>query len=341
MMKYCLKLGNSLDKLKEIPDEFCRCCVTSPPYWGLRNYQCEDQLGMEKSPEEYVSNIVEICSEIYRVLTVDGTLWLNIGDSYWGGKGQSGSGDPEQQLERNKSGESLNKSYHHVAGKKKTRPSDGKHPIIKPKDLCGIPWRVAFALQEFGWYLRQDIIWAKRNCMPESMDDRCTRSHEYIFLMTKNKQYYFNNKAIFEEASYDGRKDTKLKGCQKYENGEYLQNQPEQTFHARGHERWPNSVDGIRMRNKRDVWFVNTANYKGNHYAVMPFEIAETCILAGSKEEDWIIDPFSGSGTTGLASLSLKRNYLGIEINSDFLIESRNRIEESHGMFIDEVDIKK
>lgn len=325
MLKYSLLLGNSLEKLKELPDNFFRSCITSPPYWGLRNYDSIGQIGVEETPKDYVQNIVSIFAEVYRVLKDDGTVWLNIGDSYCGTGHKNEYTDPKYDKGRNGQSKALN----------------NKIEGVKSKDLVGIPWMVAFALREFGWYLRQDIIWAKPNPMPESMRDRCTRSHEYIFLLSKKKKYYYDYKAIFEEAAYDGRKDTKLKRSQKYEDGKYLNCQNEQTFHARGHERWPNSVDGVHMRNKRDVWFINTANYKGGHYAVMPFELALNCVKAGSEKGDWILDPFSGVATTGVASLSIQRNYAGVELNKSFLDDSRLRIEETYGLFTEEVDIRK
>lgn len=324
MLKYSLLNGDCLEKLKIIPDNFCRCCVTSPPYWSLRNYISEGQIGQESSPKEYINKLADVFDEVYRILTDDGTFWLNIGDTYCGTGHKNNLLDPKYEGRNGQSFAQNNKI-------------DG----IKQKETVGIPWMLAFALRDRGWYLRQDIIWAKKNCLPESVSDRCTRSHEYIFLLTKNKKYYYDNKAIFEEAAYDGRKDTKLKKSQKYADGKYLVNQSEQTFHAKGHERWPNQVDGVPMKNKRSVWNMGTASYKGGHYAVMPFELAETCVKAGTQEGDWVLDPFSGVATTGMAALAHKRNYVGVELNLDFLKESQNRIENSHGMFVEEIEIGK
>jgi site-specific DNA-methyltransferase (adenine-specific) len=182
---------------------------------------------------------------------------------------------------------------------------------LKPKDLIGIPWRVAFALQAEGWYLRQDIIWAKTNPMPESVKDRCCKSHEYIFLFSKSKNYYFNHEIIREPAAYDGRKDTVFKGSEKYSNTNLI-------FHERGHERWQRGVNGEYLRNKRSVWSVNNKSYKGVHFATFPDTLIEPCILAGSKEQSIVLDPFAGSGTVGEVCRIHNRNYILIELNPDY-----------------------
>lgn len=187
-------IGNCLNTLKTLPSESIHCCITSPPYYGLRDYGGEvEQIGLEETPEQFIENLVKVFQEVKRVLHPSGTLWLNIGDSYWGGKGASGQGSPEYQNARKNT---FNKGHHQIGGSKKTRPTDGKHHEIKPKDLIGIPWMLAFALRADGWYLRQDIIWAKPNCMPESVKDRCTKNHEYIFLFSKSKKYFFDHEAI-------------------------------------------------------------------------------------------------------------------------------------------------
>jgi len=239
-------LGNAKDELQKLPRNSIHCCITSPPYYGLRDYGNEKQLGLESSPEEYVKNLVEVLSEVKRVLRNDGTLWLNLGDSYWGGKGQSGTKGASFQEERHSLKSSLNRGYQTLGGSKLTKPTDGKHPIIKPKDLIGIPWRVAFALQADGWWLRQDIIWQKPNPMPESVLDRCTKSHEYIFLLAKSKEYFFDSEAIKESSS-----------C----------------------------ANSGSIRNKRDVWSVNTKPYKDAHFATFPESLIEPCILAGTSEK--------------------------------------------------------
>ena len=180
--------GDCMDVMAGMAEKSVQCCITSPPYWGLRDYGVEGQFGLEKTLEEYISKMVDVFREVRRVLRDDGTLWLNLGDTYWGGKGQSGQKDGNYQA--NRQDKSLNKPYHQIGGAKQTRPQDGKHDVIKPKDLVGIPWMVAFALRADGWYLRQDIIWHKPNPMPESVTDRCTKSHEYIFLLSKQPRYY-------------------------------------------------------------------------------------------------------------------------------------------------------
>lgn len=328
-MKYCVKLGNCLDELKTIPDESCRCCVTSPPYWGLRDYGEDGQLGMEDTPQEFVKNMVKVFREVKRILTPDGTFWLNIGDSYvsapTGSRGKCTGKD-----------QGFGENHKHSGAALKRR--DKRLKDLPEKNLIGVPWRLALALQDDGWILRQDIIWAKPNPMPESVKDRCTKSHEYVFLLTKQKRYYYDHEAIFEEAAFDGRKDTKLKGSQKYEDGEFLPGKNENTFHSQPHERWPNMKDGVRMRNKRSVWRINTAQFKGSHFAVMPVELAQTCIKAGSEEGDWILDPFSGAATTGVAAIGLDRNYIGTELSPEFRNISLDRLEEVEPIYSEEVD---
>lgn len=328
-MKYCVKLGNCLEELKKIPNESCRCCVTSPPYWGLRNYDADGQLGMEETPEDFINNLVTVFREIKRILTPDGTLWLNLGDSYvsapTGSRGKC-TGDKY----------GFGKNHKHSEAALKRRDKRVKN--LPEKNIIGIPWKVAFALQSDGWILRQDIIWGKKNSLPESIKDRCTKSHEYIFLLAKQKKYFYDHEAIMEEAAYDGRKDTQLKGSQKYKDGSFLQDKNEQTFHSKAHERWPNMKDGKRMRNKRSVWSIGTAQFKGSHFAVMPVELAQTCIKAGSEENDWIIDPFSGVATTGVAALGLNRNYIGVELNEKYREKSLERLYNTDTLFSKEVD---
>jgi DNA modification methylase len=222
--------------------ETVQCCITSPPYWGLRDYGVKRQIGNEATPEAYTENIVAVCREIWRVLKPDGVFWLNLGDSY------QSSNRPQVTQSRDR--------YTSRSGV----------DSLKPKNLVGIPWRVAFALQTDGWYLRQDIIWHKPNSMPESVKDRCTRAHEYVFLLSKSARYFFDSKAIRVPAAYDGRKDMVMKGSDKYRGG-FVPNQPEQSFHARGHKRWQIDENGNKLRNKRSVWKVATRPYKGAHFA--------------------------------------------------------------------------
>jgi DNA modification methylase len=286
--------GDSLHVLKTIPNEYVNCCITSPPYWGLRDYGVEGQLGLEKTPGEYVNEMVEVFREVKRILKKDGTLWLNLGDSYAGNcsrvsSGRAGYGEEREGIF--------------------TRGGDG----LKPKDLCGIPWRVTFALQEDGWYLRQDIIWHKPNPMPESVTDRCTKSHEYIFLLAKSQKYYFDNEAIKEKASPDetirDRDTTKLN------------NTPGRTRMA------GLKVNNYEMRNKRSVWTVSTRPFKEAHFATFPEELIKPCVLAGCPEEGIILDPFSGAGTTALVSKKFNRKYIGIELNPEYIKIAEARIK--------------
>lgn len=263
-----IMLGDCRTELDSLRIESVQSCVTSPPYWGLRDYGTgDDQLGMESSPEEYTENMVEVFRAVKRVLKDDGTLWLNLGDTYCG-TGDKGDGkDPKHKEGRNWDG--------HKALNNKI---DG----LKKKDLVGIPWRVAFALQADGWYLRQDIIWSKPNAMPEPVKDRCTKSHEHIFLLSKSQNYFYDCDAVADTTS-------------------------------------------AGTRNKRDVWSVNTQPYKDAHFATFPEKLIEPCILAGTQTGDTVLDPFTGSGTTGKVSVENSRNFVGVEINPDYkkLAEAR------------------
>lgn len=347
--------GNSLDVLRSLADESIDCCVTSPPYWGLRDYgtatweggydpgcdhrgeplrtrghinencgtgkdvknkgayevfittclKCgarrkDSQLGLERTPEEYVSNMVQLFRDVRRVLKQDGTLWLNLGDSYH-----------------------------------------------QNKNLVGIPWRVAFALQADGWYLRQDIIWHKPNPMPESVKDRCTKSHEYIFLMSKSGKYFFDSSAMEEEANYDGRKDMVMKGSAKYANGYAPDTTTVQSIAVTGHQRWKrkygegqtggdgtgfaghsgySNIDNPFIRNKRSVWTVPTKPFKGAHFATFPITLIEPMIRT-TRPNAVILDPFFGSGTTGLCAVQNGRRYVGIDLNPEYCEIAAKRIE--------------
>ncbi len=380
---YC---GDVLATLRSLPDEIVNCCVTSPPYWGLRDYgtatwvggsaecdhrgkpfatkanvnrntngsndtknqedrefykeQCpkcgairkDQQLGLEKTPEEYVARMVDVFREVRRVLRKDGVMFLNLGDSYAGGGRGFGYG-----------------------GKQDTNKGcDGIVPKgLKPKDLVGIPWRVAFALQSDGWYLRQDIIWHKPNPMPESVKDRCTKSHEYIFLLSKSAKYYYDNEAVMEVATgFDGRKDTMFKGAVKSYDGVMPGGKP-QSFAQNGHERWqyksletgrtgevhsgyenPDgslrvSFDdkGVPVRNKRDVWTVTTKPYKGAHYATFPLDLIRPMIVAGCPAGGIVLDPFMGSGTTAIAAIRQGKRYIGIDLNPEYCEIAKRRID--------------
>ena len=285
--------------LKNMPDKSENCCVTSPPYWGLRDYGVDGQIGQEKTPEEYVAKMVEVFREVRRVLRDDGNLWLNIGDSYNGsGKGAWDKTDVQKEV---------------YIPPKGTPPT--KVIGLKPKDLIGIPWRVAFALQADGWYLRQDIIWAKPNPMPESVKDRCTKSHEYIFLLSKSAKYYYDAEAIKEPCSesniadFTRRKTLNNKGRG---TGTYDEARPDL---CRSREAY---MPSDFRRNKRSVWTVSTKPFKEAHFATFPPDLIEPCILAGCPKDGIVLDPFMGAGTTALVAWMHERNFIGCEINKKY-----------------------
>ncbi len=281
-----------------LADNSVQCIITSPPYYGLRNYGVDGQIGLEVTPDEYIANLVAVFRECKRILRDDGTLWVNIGDSYASnGEKQTGRNDGDR---KGIDGFVGSTNYGDAGGKTKIKVETG----LKSKDLIGIPWMLAFALRADGWYLRQDIIWAKPNPMPESVKDRCTKSHEYIFLLSKSAKYYYDHEAIMELATgYDGRKDTMFKGAVKSYDGVMPGGKP-QSFAQNGHERWqyknlqpdgqqPNTMHLNRLegneymspvRNKRDVWTVTTKPYKGAHFATFNPELIKPCILAGAPE---------------------------------------------------------
>ena len=341
--------GNSAEMLKTIPDGTVDCCVTSPPYYGLRDYgtatwvggdpgcphyrtskksdktatghknmmetgravgdaiyktvcpicgavRVDNQIGLEETPDEYIDRLVTVFREVKRVLRDDGTLWLNIGDSYCGTGDKGNYKDPKNPEGRNGQAVAKNKRI------------DG----IKSKDMIGIPWMLAFALRDDGWYLRQDIIWHKPNPMPESVRDRCTKSHEYIFLFSKKPKYYFDSDAIRENAK------------------------PDNSVRDRDHTKLNNTPGRTRMgglktnhytkRNKRDVWKVATRPYKEAHFATFPEQLIEPCILAGSRPNGIVLDPFFGSGTTGVVAEKFGRRYIGIELNEEYVELAKKRL---------------
>ena len=263
-----LLIGDIREKSKEIETESVQTIVTSPPYWGLRDYDNSGQIGQEESPEQFVKELVTTFSELKRVLKKDGTFWLNLGDTYFGAKG--GHWDSSNSITNSETGTNYRMS----------RAAPPKHPYLKTKDLVGIPWRVAFALQKDGWYLRNDVIWHKPNPMPEAVNCRCAKSHEHIILLSKSPNYYFDAKAI-AEPSMD-----------------------------------VNNPNGTKVR--KDVWTINTSTYKGAHFAVFPMDIPELCIKAGSREGDIVLDPFMGSGTTAVVAKRLSRRWIGIELNPEY-----------------------
>ncbi len=314
-MKDHVLIGDALSLLRQVPEGTVQCCVTSPPYWGLRDYGVEGQLGREATPEEYVSNIVAVFREVRRVLAATGTLWLNLGDSY-------------------------------TSGGRSTRATDRKNPIredsyradtpngLKPKDLIGIPWMVAFALRADGWYLRSDIIWYKPNVMPESVTDRPTKAHEYLFLLSKSKRYYYNSEAVREEAV--GKTVHDLTGQGYSPPGQTPSQGNRKALHGSTYSRHRSSVPGGQdlravidgRRNRRSVWTVPTAPFKGAHFATFPPALIEPCILAGSKARDVVLDPFAGSGTTCALAKKLGRHYLGMELNPNYEQLFNKRISE-------------
>ena len=300
-MKDYILFGDCLDSLKIIANEEqkARMCVTSPPYYGLRNYGDEEkQLGQEQSPEEYIDNMVNVFRLVRDCLTDDGTLWLNIGDSYYNYRKDGCI--PKQTFSQNR--QDLPKT---------TPRRSNKLVGYKDKDLIGIPWMLAFALRADGWYLRQDIIWHKPNPMPESVRDRCTKAHEYIFLLSKSKYYYYDNEAIKEPAKDWGTRDRT--------NGKY---------HNPGTGLQPHSglTKSYTKKNKRSVWSVNKRPYKGAHFATYPEELIEPCILAGSEKDDIVLDPFMGSGTTAAVAKKNSRAYIGCELNKEYASLQTDRI---------------
>ena len=355
--------GDCLETLKTIPDEIVDCCVTSPPYYGLRDYgtgtwiggdpDCphrrtskysentitghaqkelagnvgdaiyktvcplcgavreDKQIGLEETPEDYVSRLVDVFREVRRVLKDDGTLWLNIGDSY--AAQRSGTHQSAETLAGGKhgftdDGECVNRGRY--SGYNPTRNA---HAIgLKHKDMIGIPWMLAFALRKDGWYLRQDIIWAKPNPMPESVKDRCTKSHEYIFLLSKSARYYYDCEIIKEPT-------VTRDDCVRDRDLTKLNNTPGRT------QMGGLKTNDYEMRNKRDVWFVSTEPLKEAHFATFPEKLIEPCILAGSRVGGIVLDPFFGSGTTGRVATRLNRHYIGCELNPEYIEISERR----------------
>lgn len=296
-----------LEGLKGLPDNSIQCCLTSPPYWSLRDYGVEGQIGLEANPEEYVERLVTVFVEVKRVLKPDGVLWLNLGDSYWG-SGKAGK-NPEYMDRHTEFGKLTHRDSSGFG-----RPTNGKHPVIKPKDLVGIPWMVAFALRAKGWYLRQDIIWHKPNPMPESCTDRCTKAHEYIFLLAKSRRYYFDHEAIKTPAKgktlHDLTAMVSKKGSQDQMVNNLRQTRDEPYLTA----------------NRRSVWSIRKKPLKEAHFAAFPPDIPELCILAGSREGDIILDPFLGAGTTALVAKRLGRRYIGFELNPRYVQIAKERL---------------
>ena len=321
-----------LEGLRQLPDACVDCCVTSPPYYALRDYGVDGQIGLEETPEKYIERLTEVFMEVHRVMKPEGTLWLNIGDSYWGGGLRNAA--------FNEHSGSIQK------GSKGTHCGDtmpackGKTDIYKPKDLIGIPFMLAFSLRNAGWYLRQDIIWHKPNPMPESVTDRCTKSHEYIFLMSKSQRYYFNHEAIQEESKvqkegghkfggnkYGKNKDDKFRTYSgnewkpKTKNVQY-DGQTPNTMHIRREQGYKD--EEYIVRNKRDVWSVNLT---------YPEELIRPCILAGCPKDGVVLDPFMGSGTTARVARTWGRHYIGFELNPEYIKIINNKVQVTPDLF--------
>jgi DNA modification methylase len=376
-MKATILIGDARQRLAELPAGSVRTCVTSPPYFGLRDYgtatwnggdtncdhlgkpmatkaninrncgtgndvknatareffretcgkcgakRVDSQIGLEETPDAYVAEMVALFREVRRVLADDGTLWLNLGDSYWNNFGGGSSSMTTGNAE---------------AVKQRGRHNVPKHENLKIKDLIGIPWRVAFALQADGWYLRQDIIWAKPNPMPESVTDRCTKSHEYVFLLSKSAKYYYDHVAVRErgvmtagDSAGSPQRDTRETHGMGGGNGGMVE--------AKRKLAQELAEKGYSTRNRRDVWTITTKPFKGAHFAVMPEALVEPCILAGSAEGDTVLDPFTGSGTVGVVALRHGRNFVGAELNPEYGDIARERIT-ADAPLMNEVEIQ-
>jgi DNA modification methylase len=300
--------GDCLEVIKTFPDESINCVITSPPYFGLRDYGHDGQIGLEETPELYVQKLVELFREIHRVLRGDGTVWLNLGDGYNGST-------------QNRTGEH---GYNNGRKNRDKRYSMGGIKNLKPKDLIGIPWMVAFALRADGWYLRQDIIWHKPNPMPEGVTDRCTKSHEYIFLLSKSPKYFYDADAI-KEKSVDIESHT---GRRRRNEGTMAKHDPKNyNFSVRDDGILANTGKIYEKRNKRSVWTVTTKSFSDAHFAVFPEDLIAPCVLAGCSKDGIILDPFFGSGTTGVVALNYGRKFVGVELNEEYIKIAKKRVE--------------
>ena len=300
--------GDALEMLRTLPDNSVHCCVTSPPYYVLRDYGVDGQIGREDTPAQYVARLTDVFSEVRRVLRPSGTLWLNIADTYAGKGNQGDSVDPKYPNGRTGQTVAINRR---VEG-------------CKAKDMIGIPWMLAFALRDCGWYLRSDIIWQKANPMPESCKDRPSRCYEHIFLMAKSRKYYFNAEAIAEPVA----ESTPMRMRRKFGKNKYSADIPGQT-HQHLNDYRPNGYaeeDIPLLRNKHDVWQINSVPYKGAHFAAYPPNLVETCLLAGCPPNGIVLDPFLGSGTTAAVAKQMGRHYIGIELNPDYCTLAEQRI---------------
>jgi DNA modification methylase len=324
-----------LEGLRQLPDESVQCVVTSPPYWRQRDYGIPEQIGLERTPDEYCSRMVEVFRDVRRVLSADGSLWLNLGDK-WASGGNGGGGSFMEQR---------SDAWSHAKESKGWR----KPPVgYKDKDLVGIPWMVAFALRADGWYLRQCNVWAKPNCMPESVRDRSTISHEYVFQLTKSTDYFYDTDAARTPAQPSSEtrlsQDVESQTGSLRANGGEKSNGPmkavarstdKQRGHSRRHDGFNDRWDAMEKSeqqasgaNLRSVWWISPAQYGDNHYAVMPERVAEICCVCGSREGDTVLDPFCGAGTTGVVALRYNRNFVGIELNPEYAAMAERRITD-------------
>jgi DNA modification methylase len=318
--------GDCIEGLRTLPDASVHCCVTSPPYWGLRDYGHDGQIGLEPTPQAYVQRMVEVFREVRRVLRDDGTLWLNLGDSYAAARG--GTSMPAETLAGGVSGRG------DIVAKRGRESGYTPHrdPAahgLKHKDLVGIPWRVAFALQADGWWLRQDIIWHKPNPMPESVRDRCTKAHEYVFLLTKSERYYYDADAVREplKAGGDHDRPRRFDSFGQTSKGSDVRFRADGVTPVRdkGHVMQSNPAG----RNRRSVWTITTKPYSGAHFATMPPDLVEPCIKAGCPEGGTVLDPFAGSGTTLAVAAELGRSGIGCELNPKYIELANQRIAKS------------
>lgn len=341
-LQHQILVGDCIDMMRTLPDQSVHTCVTSPPYFGLRDYGVDGQIGQEQTPAEFIARLVEVFREVRRVLRDNGTAWVNMGESYagsWGAHGRDDMGVGVSTLSQRQV----------MASQRKAKATT--HAEYKPKDLMGMPWRLAFALQDDGWYLRQDIIWHKPNPMPESTRDRCTKSHEYLFLLSKSPRYFYDQDAIKEPVALSsivrmaqdleqqrgsdrvpGKANGPMKAVRsrrdsfKRENSKREQAIPGQSMGTHRPDR-KESDYAMNTRNKRSVWTVPTQGFKGAHFATFPPDLIRPCILAGAPRGGVVLDPFGGAGTTSLVSMQEGRRSIICELNSEYAEMARRRID--------------
>jgi DNA modification methylase len=329
-------LGDTRARLRELNAGSIHTCVTSPPYWGLRDYGCDGQIGLEPTFPEYIATLVDVFREVRRVLRDDGTLWLNLGDCYagsWGAQSRAKTTDAND-MRSTLGGSSMLSARQMTATRHETQTGSNKRtPGLKPKDLVGIPWRVAFALQDDGWYLRSDIVWHKPNPMPESVTDRPTKAHEYVFLLSKSERYHYDADAIREPVESIGRRCGTNSRANVDRDPAHVNRKQDGAGGRRYtgfNDRW-DAAEAVgtapTMRNRRTVWTVPPANFEGAHFATMPPALAEPCILAGSPIDGVVLDPFGGAGTTALVARRNGRRFVHIELNPAYLDLARRRVD--------------